>query len=284
MEGSCAASFAASLTRSMPPIFKTIIPSFRRRLRAGRVITRGPSGNQRNMVQPATSKALVSGESGRPEARQPAVARRSALSADALPLPRLVPTPPPTGQTEARLLRLVDRIKKDDVLAFEELYRLTRDDVARTLFHLVGHRPDLEDMIQDTYLRLLKAVPGFRGESQFRTFLYRVCANVALMNLRWWRRRREDLTAELPEGIDFGEDPERAAQAAQASRLVHRALEKLTAKKRIVFVYHELCGMGPEEIAQAVGVSYNTVRSRLHHARLEFTAALRELTRTEVSS
>ena len=79
-----------------------------------------------------------------------------------------------------------------------------------------------------------------------------------------------------------GEDPERAAQAAQASRLVHRALEKLTAKKRIVFVYHELCGMGPEEIAQAVGASYNTVRSRLHHARIEFTDALRELTRAEV--
>lgn len=226
------------------------------------------------MVQPAAAKTR---ESIGTERRQPTVAWRSSLSADALPLPRLVPTPPPTGQAEARLLRLVDRIKKDDVLAFEELYRLTRDDVARTLFHLVGHRPDLEDMIQDTYLRLLKAVPAFRGESQFRTFLYRVCANVALMNLRWWRRRREDPTADLPEGIDFGEDPERAAQAAQASRLVHRALEKLTAKKRIVFVYHELCGMGPEEIAQAVGASYNTVRSRLHHARLEFTEALRAL-------
>lgn len=205
------------------------------------------------------------------------------MTAEALSLPRLVPTPPPTGHNEARLLRLVDRIKKDDALAFEELYRLTRDDVARTLFHLVGHRPDLEDLIQETYLKLLKAVPSFRGDSQFRTFLYRVCANVALMNLRWWRRRKEDLTAELPDGVDFGNDPERAAQAAQASRLVHQALSKLTAKKRIVFVYHELCGMGPEEIAQVVGASYNTVRSRLHHARLEFTEALRELTRQSPS-
>lgn len=248
------------------------------------MITPGPRGNQEDMVQPVSSKALVSRESQGAARRQPANDWRPSLSADALPLPRLVPTPPPTGQVEARLLRLVDRIKKDDVLAFEELYRLTRDDVARTLFHLVGNRPDLEDLIQETYLRLLKAVPGFRGESQFRTFLYRVCANVALMNLRWWRRRREDLTADLPEGIDLGADPERAAQAAQASRLVHRALSRLTAKKRIVFVYHELCGMGPEEIAQAVGVSYNTVRSRLHHARSEFTEALRALTRAEVSS
>lgn len=192
-----------------------------------------------------------------------------------------MPTPPPTAQGEARLLRLVERIKDEDPLAFEELYRLTRDDVARTLFHLVGRRPDLEDLVQETYVRLMKAVPSFRGESQFRTFLYRVCANVALMHLRWWRRRREDIVEEVPDRIALGEDPERAAQAAQAARLVHQALEKLTAKKRIVFVYHELCGMGPEEIAQAVGSSYNTVRSRLHHARLEFTAALRDLTRAE---
>jgi RNA polymerase sigma-70 factor (ECF subfamily) len=190
-----------------------------------------------------------------------------------------VPTPPPTAQSEARLLRLVERIKDDDPLAFEELYRLTRDEVLRTLFHLVGQRPDLEDLVQETYVRLMKAVPSFRGESQFRTFLYRVCANVALMHLRWWRRRREAIVEEVPDRIAPGEDPERAAQAAQAARLVQKALERLTAKKRIVFVYHELCGMGPEEIARAVGSSYNTVRSRLHHARLEFTAALRDLTR-----
>jgi RNA polymerase sigma-70 factor (ECF subfamily) len=198
-------------------------------------------------------------------------------SAGALPLPRLIPTPPPTAQGEARLLRLVERIKADDALAFEELYRLTRDDVARTLFHLVGRRPDL----QETYVKLLKAVPSFRGESQFRTFLYRVCANVALMHLRWWRRRREDVVEDVPDRIALGEDPERAAQAAQAAKLVHQALATLSAKKRVVFVYYELCGMGPEEIAQAVGTSYNTVRSRLHHARLEFTEALRALTRTE---
>jgi RNA polymerase sigma-70 factor (ECF subfamily) len=199
------------------------------------------------------------------------------MTAEALPLPRLVPTPPPTGQVEARLLRLVDRIKADDALAFEELYRLTRDDVARTLFHLTGRRSDLDDLVQETYVRLLRAVPSFRGESQFRTFLYRVCANVALMHLRWWRRRREDLTDDVPEQLSTHPDPERAAQQAQATRLVHRALETLSAKKRVVFVYHELCGMGPEEIAQAVGASYNTVRSRLHSARLDFTNAMKAL-------
>lgn len=178
---------------------------------------------------------------------------------------------------EAVLLALVQRIREDDLTAFERLYQLTRDDAARTLFHLVGRRVEIEDLLQETYLRLLKAVKSFRGESKFRTFLYRVCANVALSHLRWRRRRPEDVMDELPERVSTGPTPEDEAFALEAKRLVEAALEGLTAKKRIVFVYHELCGMGPEEIAKAVGTSPNTVRSRLHHARLEFNDAMQRL-------
>jgi RNA polymerase sigma-70 factor (ECF subfamily) len=194
----------------------------------------------------------------------------------------VVPTPPPPTAAELKLQHLVERVQHDDLAAFEELYRLTRDDVSRTLFHLVGARADLEDLLQETYLKLLKAVPRYRRQSRFRTFLYGVCANVALMHLRWWRRRREDVTSDLPELEATGPDPETVAQSAEAQRLVQRALGKLSAKKRVVFVYHELCDMGPEEIAEATETPYNTVRSRLHHARMEFTQAMRALTGEEV--
>jgi RNA polymerase sigma-70 factor, ECF subfamily len=204
------------------------------------------------------------------------------VAADAVPLTRLVPTPPPPTQAEARLSRLVARIQAGEVDAFTDLYRLTRDDVCRTLFHLVGARPDLEDLVQETYVALLKALRHFRGQSSVRTFVYRVCTNTALMQLRWWRRRPEELPGELPE-LSCETDPEKAAQAAQATRLVHQALAGLSAKKRVVFVYHELCGMGPEEIAQATDTPYNTVRSRLHAARAEFTAALRTIVAQQVT-
>jgi RNA polymerase sigma-70 factor, ECF subfamily len=181
------------------------------------------------------------------------------------------------GWCEERIAALVESLRLGDDAAFDELYRLTRDEVARTLVNLLGRRGDLEDLIQDTYLRLLKSVKGFRGEAKFKTFLYRVCANVAFMHLRWWRRRPEDPVAEVPERVCPGRDPEAEAQRSQAQRLVQQALSKLTAKKRVVFVYHELCGLGPDEISEIVGSSYNTVRSRLHHARLEFTAELQRL-------
>lgn len=175
---------------------------------------------------------------------------------------------------EAVCAALIERIRHGDLVAFDRLYRHTREDVARTLFHLVGRHAEIEDLLQDTYIRLLKAVRSFRGECAFRTFLYRVCANVALSHLRWRRRRPEELMDVLPDAESAQRTPEEEAQRKQAVQLVHAALEKLSAKKRIVFVYHQLLGMKPEEIAEAVGTSVNTVRSRLHHARLEFQDAL----------
>ncbi len=138
------------------------------------------------------------------------------MSAGALSLSRIVPTPPPPTAAELKLMHLVERVQRDDLAAFEELYRLTRDDVARTLFHLVGRRNDLEDLLQETYLKLLKAVPRYKGQSRFRTFLYGVCANVALMHLRWWRRRREDFESEPPERASHRSRP-RSGRAVSRS-------------------------------------------------------------------
>ncbi|MGA9525286.1 MAG: sigma-70 family RNA polymerase sigma factor [Myxococcaceae bacterium] len=183
----------------------------------------------------------------------------------------------PAERDDAVLCALVERVKANDLTAFERLYQLTREDAARTLFHLVGRRTDIEDLVQEVYLKLLKSVRSFRGEAKFRTFLYRVCSNVALSHLRWRRRRPEDSMSELPDRPSTAANPEDEAFRRQAAHLVEAALEGLTAKKRIVFVYHELCGMGPEEIAEAVGSSPNTVRSRLHHARIEFNDAMQKL-------
>lgn len=163
-------------------------------------------------------------------------------------------------------------------IAFTRLYERTRDQAYRVLYRVVGPSPDLEDLVQEAYLQLMKALQSYRGDSKVTTFLHRVCVNVGLMHLRSKRRRPEDATDEVPEGAT-GEthDPERAAQVKQAAALVQRALATLSEEKAAVFTYHDLLGLKPEEIAEVVGCPVNTVRSRLNRARQDFTQAVAQL-------
>jgi len=163
-------------------------------------------------------------------------------------------------------------------LAFTRLYEQTREQAWRVLYRVVGRSPDLEDLLQEAYLQLMKALKGYRGESKVSTFLHRVCVNVGLMHLRSKRRRPEDPTDSLPdEPTGDGHSPERAAQVRQAAALVQRALAQLSEEKAQVFTYHDLLGLKPEEISELVGAPVNTVRSRLNRARQDFAEAVKKL-------
>src|SRR5438105_8825411 len=102
----------------------------------------------------------------------------------------------------------------------------------RVLYRVVGNSPDLEDLLQESYLQLLKALKGYRGDARTTTFLHRVCVNVGLMHLRSKRRRPEDPTDELPEEhVPAAQSPEMLAQVKQAHALAQRALAQLSQEK-----------------------------------------------------
>lgn len=163
-------------------------------------------------------------------------------------------------------------------VAFTRLYERTREQAWRVLYRVVGNSPDLEDLLQEAYLQLMKALQSYRGDSKVSTFLHRVCVNVGLMYLRGKRRRPEELSDEVPESpTTEHHDPERAAQVKQAAALVQRALSMLSEEKAQVFTYHDLLGLKPEEIAELVDCPVNTVRSRLNRARQDFTQAVAKL-------
>ena len=165
-------------------------------------------------------------------------------------------------------------------VAFTQLYERTRDQAWRVLYKVVGQSPDLEDLVQESYIQLMRALKTYRGDSRVSTFLHRVCVNVGLMHLRGKRRRKEETTDEVPEhATDERHDPERAAQVKQAAVLVQKALATLSEEKAAVFVYHELLGMKPEEISELVDCPVNTVRSRLNRARQDFTEVVVKLKR-----
>lgn len=165
-------------------------------------------------------------------------------------------------------------------VAFTQLYERTHDQAWRVLYRVVGQSPDLEDLVQESYIQLMRALKTYRGDSRVSTFLHRVCVNVGLMHLRGKRRRKEEATDEVPEhATDERHDPERAAQVKQAATLVQKALSQLSEEKAAVFVYHELLGMKPEEISELVDCPVNTVRSRLNRARQDFTEVVVKLKR-----
>lgn len=165
-------------------------------------------------------------------------------------------------------------------VAFTQLYERTREMAFRVLYRVVGNSPDLEDLVQESYLQLMRALKGYRGDSKVTTFLHRVCVNVGLMHLRSKRRKPEAPhdSDELPEeSAPETDDPERAAQVKQAAMLVQKALSTMSEEKASVFVYHDLLGMKPEEIGELCDCPVNTVRSRLNRARVDFTEAVKQL-------
>lgn len=200
------------------------------------------------------------------------------MSALVLTLTRMAPD----SLAAADPLRALALAARDgEGVAFTQLYERTRELAWRALYRVVGQSPDLEDLVQESYIQLMRALKGYRGDSKVTTFLHRVCVNVGLMHLRSKRRKPEQPTAddELPvQWAPEHDDPERAAQVRQAAALVQRALAGLSEEKAAVFAYHELLGLKPEEIAELVDCPVNTVRSRLNRARVDFSEAVKRLT------
>jgi RNA polymerase sigma-70 factor (ECF subfamily) len=199
------------------------------------------------------------------------------MTALVLTLPRMA-TDSIAAADPLRALALAAR--DGEGVAFTQLYERTRDLAWRVLYRVVGRSPDLEDLVQESYLQLMRALKGYRGDSKVTTFLHRVCVNVGLMHLRSKRRKPEAVSEgdDLPEeAAPETDDPERAAQVRQAAALVQKALSTMSEEKASVFVYHDLLGLKPEEISELVDCPVNTVRSRLNRARVDFTDAVKHL-------
>lgn len=171
-------------------------------------------------------------------------------------------------------MRLVERCRQGDQVAWEQLYRAHFAWVHRMATRLGARASEAEDVCQEVFLLAHGKLASFR-EGALRHWLYRFVANVVGNR----RRRRQLRDALLFRWAGRGEEgvvtPEQEAGAREDLRCVRAALDALSAKKREVFVLYELEGMSGEEIAQLVGCNVATVWTRLFHARREFEARAR---------
>lgn len=172
---------------------------------------------------------------------------------------------------------LVERCQRGDAEAFRELFREHREDVARLAQRMLGRKADLEDIVQEVFLQVHRSIRDFRHGARFSTWLYRVTVNVVLMHRRAAKSRL--VFDEAPEHVAAVDHHPAADEQVERERRVqafHRLLDRLSEKKRLVFVLHELEGLAPGEIAKIVGSPVLTVRTRLFYARRELLALLAE--------
>jgi RNA polymerase sigma-70 factor (ECF subfamily) len=179
----------------------------------------------------------------------------------------------------AELSELIERSKAGDGVAFRELFRAHREDVARLAQRMTGRArtADLEDLVQEVFLQVYRSIKDFRGQSRFSTWLYRVTVNVVLMQRRAARSRPvfQDVEGEVL-STDQRELPDDQVARGRRVAAFYRLLDRLSDKKRAVFVLHELEGLSPSEVAQVVNAPVLTVRTRLFYARRELLALLQD--------
>ena len=184
------------------------------------------------------------------------------------------PPPPPVNEPSANP-------------AFEQLVRDHQDTVFRTLVRLTGSTDRAEDLAQEVFLRLYRALPNFRGQSLISTYLYRITVNVA--QDEWKRRRREDrplvsLTAPThpqPETASWEErlahpDPnaEQLLEHREFAALIDRELARLSNIERAILVLYHQEERSYQQIAAALNLPIGTVRTHLHRGRTKMREAI----------
>jgi len=172
---------------------------------------------------------------------------------------------------------LVERCQRGDAEAFRVLFHEHRLDVARLAQRMLGRKADLEDIVQEVFLQVHRSIRDFRHGARFSTWLYRVTVNVVLMHRRAAKSR--PVFDEAPEhvgAVDYHPGADEQVERERRVQAFHRLLDRLSDKKRLVFVLHELEGLPPGEIAKIVGSPVLTVRTRLFYARRELLALLAE--------
>lgn len=182
----------------------------------------------------------------------------------------------------------LDKLKLGDATAFDTLVDRYSGDVYAVLFRLTENADDARDLTQDTFLRAFRSIGGFRGESELKTWLYRIAINESRNRFRWWKRRRRDVTVSLDAPLGHTEltvgdtlsdtslSPEESALRREREMAIRSALQKIPDNFREAVILCDIEGLSYEETASALGIGIGTVKSRLSRGREELRRRLKD--------
>lgn len=196
--------------------------------------------------------------------------------------------PPPAAPPNDSDLALVQRVQRGDVRAFDLLVLKYQRRVERLIARFVRDTDLVQDIAQEAFIRAYRALPQFRGESAFYTWLYRIAVNTAKKQLMVLgrdpvitesaladRRDEEDETSAPQLEQRDEETPEAVLAGKEVARVVNEAIEALSEDLRQAVVLREIEGLSYEEIAQVMNCPVGTVRSRIFRAREAIAQRLR---------
>jgi len=184
--------------------------------------------------------------------------------------------------------QFIEKLKRGDAAAFETLVNERSGEIFGLLYRLTENVEEARDLTQETFLRAFQSIGHFRGESDLRTWIYRIAINQARNRWRWWRRRRREATISIdaPEigGGRLGlvatlkantvRDPEQDTLLSEREQALKKALSTLKRIYREAVILRDIEGFAYEEIAATLDISIGTVKSRLARGRQELRRKL----------
>lgn len=214
----------------------------------------------------------------------------TALRTPPMTAPKPGPSTMPIGSREptevlAQDAALLARLKAGEERAFDDLVRLAGGRMLAVARRMLNREDDAQDAVQEAFLSAFKSLPSFDGRSQLTTWLHRITVNCCLMKLRGQRRRPETSIDEfLPHFLPDGHQTNPSSawnleagagiEQAEVRDLVRAKINQLPDPYRVVIMLRDIEELSTEETAEALGMTVNAVKTRLHRARQALRALL----------
>ena len=207
---------------------------------------------------------------------------------------KLDPAAEERRRADLRDRRLVRRLRNGDARAFEELVHLYQNRIYGLMVRMIGNPEEAEDLAQEVFITVHRAIGTYRGEGRFYTWLYRIATNTCKNRIKYLRGRnfhRSVPVEDTPEAHAAGADggptvslqsqvagPEAMTQGKRLESAIQREIAELDPEHRLLIVLRDVQGMSYQDILKVTGLQEGTLKSRLHRARL----ALRDRLKTHM--
>ena len=195
------------------------------------------------------------------------------------------------AQQDRRDRVLVRRMKAGDDRAFEELVHLYQNRIFGLMLRMIGNRQEAEDLAQEVFMTVHRAIASYRGDGRFYTWLYRIASNTCKNRIKYLRGRnfhRSVPVEDAPESQVASEGgpsmalqsqiagPEAMTEGTRLQTAIQRELALLEPEHRLLIILRDVQGLSYQEILQTTGLQEGTLKSRLHRARVALKDRLKE--------